>query len=79
MKIDFNALTLNEVEQIELLTGRNIDSIMSDDAPRGKTFKVIIWIVQKRTDPNFTLEQAGALSLTDAAAMFTEDDGSLKE
>lgn len=79
MKIDFNTLTLDEVEQIELLTGRNIDSIMSEDSPRGRTFKVIIWIVCKRKDPNFTLEQAGALSLEDAAAMFTEDDASPKE
>ena len=68
--IDFNAMTLNEIEQIEMLTGRNIDSIMSDDAPRGRAFKAIIMIFKKRTDPNFTFEQAGNLSLQEASALF---------
>jgi hypothetical protein len=45
--IDFNRMTLNEVEQIEMLTGRNIDSIMGDDAPRGRAFKAIIFIYKK--------------------------------
>ena len=72
--IDFNSMTLNEVEQIEMLTGRNIDSIMADDAPRGRAFKAIIVIYKKRTDPNFTFEQAGNLSLEEASALFNGDD-----
>ena len=68
--IDFNSMTLNEIEQIEMLTGRNIDSIMGDDAPRGRAFKAIIFIYKKRTNPNFTFEQAGDLSLEEASALF---------
>lgn len=74
MAIDFNRMTLNEVEQIEMLAGRNIDSIMTDDAPRGRAFKAIIFIYKKRTDPNFTFEQAGELSLEEATALFGGDD-----
>jgi hypothetical protein len=72
--IDFNSMTLNEIELIEQLTSRNIDSIMADDAPRGRSFKAIIFVYKKRTDPNFTFEQAGLLSLEEASKLFGDDD-----
>lgn len=74
MNIDFNTMTLAEIEQIELMTGRNIDSIMDNDAPRGRALKAIIYIFKKRIDPNFTPEQAGAMSLGEATALFAGDD-----
>ncbi len=67
---DFESLTLNEVEQIELITGSSIDQLMDAGQAKGKAMKAIIWIMKKRTDPNFTLEQAGALSMTEANALF---------
>jgi hypothetical protein len=77
--IDFNSMTLNEIELIEQLTARNIDSIMADDAPRGRAFKAIIFVYKKRTDPNYTFEQAGALSLEDASALFGGEEEDPKE
>ena len=74
MEINFDTLTLNEVEQIELLTGRSIDSIMDEGAPRGRTFKAIIFVFKKRTDPNFTFEQAGEFSMEQANALFSGDE-----
>lgn len=68
--IDFNSLTLDEVEQIELMIGRNIDGIMEDGAPRGRALKVLIFIMKKRTDPKFTMEDAGKLSLEEATDLF---------
>lgn len=73
-KLDFNSLTLNEVEQIEAITGRSIEEIMNDGAPRGKAFKAIIWIMKRRNDKNFTLDQAGEVSMAEAAEMFAGDD-----
>jgi hypothetical protein len=74
MTIDFDTMTLNEIEQIELLTGRSIDAIMDDGAPRGRAFKAIIFVFKKRTDPNFTFEQAGEFSMEQATALFSGDD-----
>lgn len=68
--IDFNSMTLNEIELIEQLTGRNIDSIMTEDSPRGRSLKAIIFVFKKRTDPNFTFEQAGDYSLQEATDLF---------
>jgi hypothetical protein len=67
---DFESLTLNEVEQIELITGSSIDQLMDAGQPKGKAMKAIIYIMKKRTDPNFTLEQAGNISMTDANGLF---------
>jgi hypothetical protein len=67
---DFESLTLNEVEQIELITGSSIDQLMDAGQAKGKAMKAIIFIMKKRTDPNFTLEQAGALSMNEANALF---------
>lgn len=67
---DFESLTLNEVEQIELITGSSIDQLMDAGQPKGKAMKAIIFIMKKRIEPNFTLEQAGALSMNEANALF---------
>jgi hypothetical protein len=71
---DFESLTLNEVETIELITGSSIDQLMDAGQAKGKAMKAIIWIMKKRTDPNFTLEQAGALSMTEANALFAGEN-----
>jgi hypothetical protein len=71
---DFESLTLNEVEQIELITGASIDQLMDAGQPKGKAMKAIIYTIKKRTDPNFTLEQAGAVSMTEANNMFASVD-----
>lgn len=70
---DFESLTLNEVEQIELITGSSIDQLMDSGKPKGKAMKAIIFIMNKRIDPNYTLEQAGNLSMTEANAMFVSE------
>jgi hypothetical protein len=71
---DFESLTLNEVEQIELITGSSIDQLMDAGQAKGKAMKAIIFIMKKRTDPNFTLEQAGNISMTEANALFAGED-----
>jgi hypothetical protein len=74
MTIDFDTMTLNEIEQIELLTGKSIESIMDEGAPRGRVFKAIIFVFMKRTNPDFTFEQAGEFSMEQATALFSGDE-----
>lgn len=69
MQIDFDALTLDEVEQIELISGVSIDQIMKRGTPKGRALKAIIYVVAKRTDPDYTIEQAGKLQFQEAAAL----------
>jgi hypothetical protein len=67
---DFESLTLNEVEQIELITGNSIDQLLDAGQAKGKAMKAIIFIMKKRIDPDFTLEQAGQISMTEANGLF---------
>jgi hypothetical protein len=67
---DFESLTLNEVEQIELITGNSIDQLLDAGQAKGKAMKAIIFIMKKRIDPDFTLEQAGQISMTEANRLF---------
>lgn len=68
---DFESLTLNEVEQIELITGASIDQLLDAGQAKGKAMKAIIFIMKKRIDPEFTLEQAGQISMIEANSMFS--------
>jgi hypothetical protein len=72
-KIDFEKLTLDEVETIENLTGGSIDKIADNATPKGKNLKAIIFVMMRRTDPSFTMEQAGQFTLTQAMEMFAPD------
>jgi len=67
---DFESLTLNEVEQIELITGNSIDQLLDAGQAKGKALKAIIFVMKKRIDPDFTLEQAGEISMTEANTLF---------
>jgi hypothetical protein len=67
---DFESLTLNEVEQIELITGNSIDQLLDAGQAKGKAMKAILFIMKRRTNPEFTLEQAGEISMTEANSMF---------
>jgi len=67
---DFESLTLNEVEQIELITGNSIDQLLDAGQAKGKAMKAIIFVMKKRQDPDFTLEQAGQISMTEANSLF---------
>lgn len=71
---DFESLTLSEVETIEQLTGGSIDNVVGDGVPKGKNLKAIIFVMKRRENPNFTIEEAGAFSVKDAMVMFGGKD-----
>lgn len=72
--MDYQALTLNEVEEVEKLTGVSIDAIANDGQPKGRVLKVLIWVLRKREDPSYTIEAAGKLTLAEAVALFGGDE-----
>jgi len=78
-KIDFETMTLAEIEQIETLTGRGIEAIMAEGAPRGVALKAIIWVLKRRENSNYTLEDAGKVSLREATEMFSGDEEDPKD
>lgn len=71
---DFESLTLEEVELIENLTNTSIDESFGNGKPKGKVLKVFIWVMMKRDNPKFTIEEASKFSLKQALSMVQGDD-----
>jgi hypothetical protein len=72
--LDFDSLTLEEVELIENLIGESIDEAFGNGKPKGKVLKVFIWVMLKRQNPQFTIEQASKYTLKDALDMIQGDE-----
>lgn len=61
LSIDLESLRVSEIETIEELIDGPIDKAFDDDKPRGKVLRAIGYVVKRRTNPDFTLEDAGNL------------------
>jgi hypothetical protein len=59
--VDLNDLTAAEVEEVEELLDAPLQSLMDPNARQGKGMRVLAYIVSKRDNPDFTLEDAGKL------------------
>ena len=73
-KFDFESLTLEEVEVIENLTNSSIDQAFQDGKPKGKALSAFVWVVLKRDNPNFKMEDAKKISLKEALEMIKGDE-----
>lgn len=68
--IDLDDLELGEIEEFEELSGVSIAQVQSGLPAKAVT--ALVWIVKRKTDPNFTLEMARKVKLSDVD--FAEDD-----
>jgi hypothetical protein len=73
-KFDFESLTLEEVEVIENLTNNSIDEAFANGKPKGKALSAFVWVVQKRDNPNYKMEDAKKISLKQALEMIKGDE-----
>lgn len=63
IEIDPNTLTLGELEQIEDIVGRNVTMELERGTPSAKTLLAVVFIMKRRKDPGFTLEEARTLNI----------------
>ena len=71
---DFESLTLEEVEVIENLTNSSIDEAFSNGKPKGKALASFVWVILKRNDPNYKMEEAKKITLKQALEMIKGDE-----
>lgn len=68
LELDVNRFTLAELEDLEEATGMSFvqlgERLQSGDYPI-KLLRALVWILRRRSDPAFTLEDARALHLGD--------------
>lgn len=65
LNLDVEDLTLDEVAEIENITGVAIDDAFNEGAPKGKALKAFAYVLMLREDPSVTLEQVGRLKLSE--------------
>jgi len=73
-QVDFESLTLEEVELIENLTNSSIDEAFANGKPKGKALAAFVWVVMKRDNPNYKMEDAKKISLKEALGMIKGDE-----
>ena len=64
--INLDEMTLGELEQIEEYTGQPIASLNAENLP-AKALTAIVLVMKRRTDPDFTFEQARAVRMEERA------------
>jgi hypothetical protein len=73
-EFEFDSLTLEEVELIENLTNLSIDEAFGTGNPKGKALSAFVWVVMKRNNPNFKMEDAKKITLKQALSMVKGDE-----
>jgi hypothetical protein len=71
---DFESLTLEEVELIENLTNSSIDEAFGNGKPKGKALSAFVWVILKRSNPNYKMEDAKKITLKEALGMIKGDE-----
>ena len=73
-QFDFESLTLEEVELIENLTNSSIDDAFGNGKPKGKALSAFVWVILKRSNPNYKMEDAKKITLKEALGMIKGDE-----
>lgn len=70
--MSFEQFSLGEVEEIEAITGETLGVIFAADriAPSAKLITAFAYVIRRRQDSTFTLEQARALPYSVASELF---------
>jgi hypothetical protein len=71
-KTIIDVITLDEIEQLEQLTGKDVNELFAGGKFSGRALKSLVWILQKRTNPDAKIENSGSLTFTDATNFVTE-------
>lgn len=80
LQIDFDDLTIEEIEEVETRTGIAISDLIDLDPKSkqglsAKALHAFAYIISRRGDPDFTWEQAGKLKLSFLSALVPEPNG----
>lgn len=73
LSIDPEDLTLREVDELESILGAGIDVAFSTGAPKAKAIAALVWITQRRENPDLTFDEVLDMNLKDVN-LSGEDD-----
>lgn len=73
---DLKTLTLGEIAAIESITGHSLED---QNQPRGKYSAALVMVLQKRKNPDYTLDDAYNMDASDAEAVINEYFGDAED
>jgi len=76
--MDFEDITLGEIAEIEDYAQLPFSAIAEDRVGVIKLRIALAWIIKRRTQPDFTIEDAEKLTTTDMNLLFESDDTTKK-
>ena len=76
--MDFDDITLGEIAEIEDYAQLPFSAIAEDRVGVIKLRIALAWIIKRRTQPDFTIQDAEKLTTTDMNSLFESDDTTKK-
>lgn len=64
LSIDLDSLSIEEIETIEEILDAPLDSLAKPNVRRGKMLRAMAVVIKRRTDPTFSIEDAGRLRIS---------------
>ncbi len=72
--LNFEEMTLGEIEEIELLIGRSIDEVFADGQPKGRALRVLYFVAMKKENPGYKFEDTESVSQAEALKVLSGTD-----
>ncbi len=69
-----DSLTLGEIAKVEELSGQSVNGLADDNAPKGKMLAAMAFVVKRRSDREFTWNDAMGLTMEQANAIIAPED-----
>ena len=64
LEFNLDDLTIGEICEIEELTNQPFDALNDPTKPKGRMLQAMAFISKRRTNPDFTFEDAGAIKIS---------------
>lgn len=77
--MDISKLTLGEIATIEQLSGKPFAELADEDAPKGALLSALAFVIKKRDDKSFTIDDAKNLTMDDINDLMISGDVEKKE
>jgi hypothetical protein len=63
LSLNIDSLTLDEIDAIEEIIDAPLDSLTKPGTRKAKLLKAMAYVIKRRDNPNFTIEDAGKLRI----------------
>jgi hypothetical protein len=72
--MDIGNITLGDIEDIENYAGLPLSDIGEEKAGVSKLRTALVWIIKRKDNPQYTIEDARALPSSEISALLGESD-----